>query len=242
MNGVDVPSDSRSTVLRGYRSPHGRGGGRRRRRARHLHLVVSENTARSFRDARARILVTGGPRVGTTTFIGAASEAAAIAIPAGLLVPLLGEAAPADALDIGHITVTQDPKVELWLVGTPGDRHCWPMWDVLRRDPATLIGAVVLVDTRRLQDSSTALDYLVRNRVPYLVAVNQFDQAPTRPAEHVRATLGVEAAVPVVWGDVRRRVDARGILARLVEHSLGMPGPRPWDGGGGPTDGTSSSA
>jgi signal recognition particle receptor subunit beta len=182
-----------------------------------------------FRDARARILVTGGPRVGKTTFIGAASEVVSVALPAQLLTPLLGDAAPAEALDLGRITVAQDPNVELWLVGTPGHRGCWPVWDVLRRDPATLIGAVVLVDVRRLPDCRPALDYLGRYRVPYLLTVNQFDGAPTYPAEHVRAALSLQPAVPVVHSDARRRADARGVLARLVEHSLGMPGPRPWD-------------
>jgi hypothetical protein len=189
--------------------------------------VAGERAARSFREARARILVTGGPQVGKTTFVGAASET--VALPVDLLAPLLGDAAPAAPLDIGQITVAQDPKVDLWLVGTPGDRHCWPTWDVLRRDPATLIGAVVLVDARRLPDCRPALDYLGRYRVPYLLSINEFEGAPTYPAEHVRATLDVGAAVPVVYGDARRRADARGTLARLVEHSLGMPGPRPWD-------------
>jgi uncharacterized protein len=229
MNGAESLPRARSTVLRGSRYVRGGGSGGRRRRGRHLHLVVGERMARDFRDARARILVTGGPRVGKTSFIGAASEAVAMAMPAGMLTPLLGEAAPGEALDLGHITVAQDPKVELWLVGTPGHRSCWPVWDVLRRDPATLIGAVVLVDVRRMPECHPALEYLGRYRVPYLLAVNQFDSAPTYPAEHVRATVGVESAIPVVHTDARRRPDARGVLARLVEHSLGMPGPRPWD-------------
>jgi uncharacterized protein len=222
------PPRIRSTVLHSPRSTRKRTAGRHR--ARHLHLVVGERTARDFRDAKARILVTGGPRVGKTSFIGAASEAVAVAMPAQLLTPLLGDAAPDEALDLGHITVAQDPKVELWLVGTPGQRSCWPLWDVLRRDPATLIGAIVLVDVRRMPDCHPALEYLGRYRVPYLLAVNQFDRAPTRPAEHIRAILGVEPTVPVVYGDARLRADAHDALARLLEHSLGMPGPRPWDG------------
>jgi hypothetical protein len=191
--------------------------------------VVGERVAQDFGDARARILVTGGPRVGKTSFVGAASEVVPVALPAQLLTPLLGEAAPEEPLDLGHITVAQDPKVELWLVGTPGDRSCWPMWDVLRRDPATLIGAVVLVDVRRLAECQPALDYLGRYRVPYVLAVNQFEGGPWYPAERIRATLAVEPAVPVAYGDARKRDQARGVLARLVEHSLGMPGPRPWD-------------
>jgi signal recognition particle receptor subunit beta len=230
MKGMESLLRARSTVLRGPRSLHGGRSGKRTRGRRHLHLVVGERAARDFRDARARILVTGGPRVGKTTFIGAASEVVSAALPAELLTPLLGDAAPAEALDLGHIAVAQDPNVDLWLVGTPGHRGCWPVWDVLRRDPATLIGAVVLVDVRRLRDCHPALAYLGRHRVPFVLTVNEFDRAPAYPAELVRTTLGLERAVPVVRGDARRRPDARRTLALLVEHSLGMPGPRPWDG------------
>jgi signal recognition particle receptor subunit beta len=226
MNGLESSSRAKSTVLHGTRWVRGALVGRHR--TRHLRLVVDERVARSFREARARILVTGGPRVGKTTFVGTASES--VALPAEVLAPLLGNMAPAEALDIGRITVTQDPKVELWLVGSPGERHCWPMWDVLRRDPATLIGAVVLVDVRRLLDCRAALEYLGRHRVPYILAVNEFDGAQWVAAEQIHAALGVDGTVPVVYGDARRRADARGALTRLVEHSLGMPGPRPWDG------------
>jgi uncharacterized protein len=225
MNSLES-AQPRAAALHAPRARWRRAG---RHRYPHLRLVSAKRAAQGLRAAKARVLITGGPGVGKTTFVSAASDGAAMAVPTQLLTPLLGEAAPTDALDIGHITVTQDPKVELWLVGTPGDRQCWPTWDVLRRDPATLIGAVVLLDVRRLEDCAPALEYLRRYRVPYLLAVNEFAGAPWYSVERVLATLGVQPAVPVLYVDARGRPDVRRVLARLVEHSLGLPGPRSWD-------------
>ena len=221
-------SDVQSGLLRGRRSTRGRQAGRHRLRH-HLHLLVSERAARDFPAGRARILVTGGRLVGKTSFVGAAAVAVPATLPAQLLSPLLGAAAPDAPLDIGRLPVDHDSQVELWLVGTPGGEDCWPVWDVLRRDPGTLIGAVVLVDPRRPVDCRPALAYFRRYRVPYLLAVNEFDGAMRTTATWVRAALG-EPAAPVCFGDARRRADARRTLTALVEHSLGLPGPRSWDG------------
>jgi signal recognition particle receptor subunit beta len=226
---MDFQSKARSTALRLSRA---QGSGSRRHRVRHLRLVSDLRAARGLRDARARVLVTGGPRVGKTTFIGAVSEAAATALPAQILSPLLGRASPTDPIDLGRLTIASDPVVELRLIGTTSHRRCWPVWDVLRRDPATLVGAVLLTDMRRVQDCLPALEYFDRFQVPYLLAVNHLDPASRHSAEHLRALLGVGRTVPVVAGDARRPADARNALVRLVEHSLRSPQPRPWNQGG----------
>ena len=77
------------------------------------------------------------------------------------------------AMDFGRITLGDD--LILYLFGTPGQDRFWFMWDDLVRGA---IGAVVLVDTRRLEDCFPAVDYFEEQRIPFVVAVNCFDGAP----------------------------------------------------------------
>jgi uncharacterized protein len=195
----------------------------------HLRRPDGENTARGRRKASARILIAGGPRSGKTALIEAASHIEPLSFESTAALPLAAEA-PAETIEFGRITVARSPILDLWLVGTRGHQRCWSVWDVLRREATTLIGAVVLVDARRLADCVPSLDYLERHRVPYLLMVNQFDETSLVDAAKLRATLAIDQSTPVVCGDSRRPEDARDVLIQLVEHALGVPGPRPWDG------------
>jgi uncharacterized protein len=114
----------------------------------------------------------------------------------------------------------------LHLFGTPGQARFWFMWDRLVRGA---LGAVVLVDVRRLPDSFGPIDYFEQHRVPFAVVVNTFDGAPLYPPEQVREALAVN--VPVLACDARHRDGAKQVLIALVEHITHtlrhQPGNRP---------------
>jgi hypothetical protein len=118
-------------------------------------------------------------------------------------------------MDFGRITLDQD--LILYLFGTPGQDRFWFMWDDLVRGA---IGAVVLVDTRRLADCFPAIDYFENSGLPFVVALNTFDGNQTHNPEEVREALQLGPDTPVITTDARRRDSAKSALITLVEHAL----------------------
>jgi hypothetical protein len=107
----------------------------------------------------------------------------------------------------------------LYLFGTPGQTRFWFMWDELIRGA---LGAVVLVDTRRVTDSFAPIDFFESRNVPYLVGVNCFDAAPRYAASEVREALAIAADVPLLLCDARQRDSVKGVLIAVVEHAIGQ--------------------
>ena len=119
------------------------------------------------------------------------------------------------AMDFGRITI--DSEIILYLFGTPGQERFWFMWDDLV-DGA--IGAVVLLDTRRIEQCFAAVDYFESRGVPFVAVVNQFPDAGSYSLEEVREALALPAHVPLVRADARSRESVKMVLVALLDHLI----------------------
>jgi signal recognition particle receptor subunit beta len=180
--------------------------------------------------ASVKIVVAGGFGTGKTTLVGSVSE-----IPPLTTEELLTEAGvgvddltgldskdgTTVALDFGRITI--NAGMVLYLFGTPGQDRFWFMWDELALGA---VGAIVLVDTRRLGASFAAIDFFESRKIPFVAAVNMFPGQRQYGENEIRAALTLDPCVPLLWCDARERSSGKAALIRLVEHALAqLPAP-----------------
>ncbi|MEV0826866.1 GTP-binding protein [Nonomuraea rubra] len=171
-----------------------------------------------------KILIAGGFGVGKTTMVGAVSEVAPLRTEEYLthasvgvddLDGVGGKSTTTVALDFGRITIHD--HLVLYLFGTPGQERFWFMWNDL---VSGALGAVVLVDTRRLEVSFASIDFFESRGIPFVVGVNCFHGVRERTQEEIRKALDLDPQVPLVLCDARDRKEGRDVLLALIDHLM----------------------
>lgn len=172
----------------------------------------------------AKVVVAGGFGTGKTTLVGSVSEIPPLTTEEVLTQASIGvddlagvedKTSTTVALDFGRITINAD--IVLYLFGTPGQDRFWFMWDELALGA---VGAIVLIDTRRLDASFPAVDYFERRGIPFVAAVNLFFGECLYSEEEIRSALKLDSTVPLVWCDARDRASSKQALIAMVRHAM----------------------
>jgi signal recognition particle receptor subunit beta len=186
--------------------------------------VDSALTSPPRKAASTKIVIAGGFGVGKTTLVGSVSEIQPLRTEALVtnesegvdnLDAVPSKATTTVAMDFGRLTLGED--LILYLFGTPGQRRFWFMWDDLCLGA---IGAIVIVDTARLDESFSPLDYFEAKGLPFIVAVNQFEGIEQYTLDQVKQALALPPEVPIISIDARDRDSAKAALIRVTEYAL----------------------
>ncbi|KMO95266.1 ATP/GTP-binding protein [Streptomyces roseus] len=167
-----------------------------------------------------KVVIVGGFGVGKTTMVGAVSEISPLTTEetmtqAGIGIDqnpgAEGKKTTTVAMDFGRISINEE--LILYLFGTPGQERFWFLWNGIFEGA---LGAVVLVDTRRIEVCFEIITRLEDRRVPFVVAVNSFPEAPQHPMSVLRTALDLNESVPIVTCDARDRASCRDALLSLM--------------------------
>jgi signal recognition particle receptor subunit beta len=187
--------------LKGFDQPGGPGGGGTR---------------------SVKVMIAGGFGTGKTTMVRSVSDIKPLTTEETLtqasadvdhLIGVADKTQTTVSLDFGKISLND--SLMLYLFGTPGQERFWFLWNGLFKGA---LGAVVLVDTRRLASSFRAIEEMERQNVPFVVALNVFPDSRDYPVEEIRDALDISPHTPVVACDARDRASSRDVLVALIRH------------------------
>ena len=185
-------------------------------------LPTHRTPLRDTAETGLKIVVVGGFGVGKTTLVRSVSEirplnTEEVMTQAGVGVDetegVSAKTTTTVAFDFGRISLND--RMVLYLFGAPGQERFWFLWDRLF---SGTLGAVVLVDTRRMDDSWYAIDRLEHHGTPFVVAVNRFDDDARYSLDEIRQALALPEHVPMVDCDARVRASGKDVLITLVNH------------------------
>lgn len=168
-----------------------------------------------------KIVIAGGFGAGKTTLVGAISEVRPLRTEETLTTESVGhddlsgvggKTTTTVALDFGRISISE--RVVLYLFGLPGQERFSFMWDELSYGA---LGAVVLADVRKLDGCFPLVNYFEKYSLPFIVAINCFDDAPRYSLDDIRDALDLDPDVPVVLCDARDAASVKEVLITLVE-------------------------
>ncbi|MDF2265994.1 ATP/GTP-binding protein [Streptomyces coacervatus] len=169
-----------------------------------------------------KVMIAGGFGTGKTTMVRSVSDIKPLTTEETLtqasadvdhLIGVADKTETTVSLDFGKIGLND--SLMLYLFGTPGQERFWFLWNGLFKGA---LGAVVLVDTRRLASSFRAIEEMERQNVPFVVALNVFPDSKNYPVEEIRDALDIPEDIPVVACDARDRASSRDVLVALIHH------------------------
>ncbi|MFE6738707.1 GTP-binding protein [Streptomyces tubercidicus] len=181
-----------------------------------------EDQLPSTASTAVKIVIVGGFGVGKTTLVRSVSEIRPLTTEETMTEAGSGvddvsgierKTATTVAMDFGRISLNEE--LVLYLFGTPGQQRFWFLWNGLFEGA---LGAVVLVDTRRLEVSFDVIGRLEEAEVPFVIAVNAFPDATSYLAEELRSALDLPEQVPIVVCDARQRASSRDVLITLMRY------------------------
>ncbi|NUV75484.1 ATP/GTP-binding protein [Streptomyces fungicidicus] len=182
----------------------------------------SEDALPDTATAAVKVVIVGGFGVGKTTMVGSVSEIRPLTTEETMTQAGVGvddnrgvesKTATTVAMDFGRISITD--QLVLYLFGTPGQERFWFLWNGLFEGA---LGAVVLVDTRRLEVSFDVIGRLEERGVPFVVAINSFPEAPRHNLDDLRRALDLPDHVPIFDCDARYRESSRDALMTLMRY------------------------
>lgn len=169
-----------------------------------------------------KVMIAGGFGTGKTTMVRSVSDIKPLTTEETLtqasadvdnLIGVADKTETTVSLDFGKIGINDE--LVLYLFGTPGQERFWFLWNGLFKGA---LGAVVLVDTRRLASSFRAIEEMERQDVPFVIALNVFPDSKDHPVEEIRDALDISPHIPVVACDARDRASSRDVLIALIRH------------------------
>jgi len=169
-----------------------------------------------------KVMIAGGFGTGKTTMVRSVSDIKPLTTEETLtqatvgvdnLIGVADKAETTVSLDFGKISLNE--SLMLYLFGTPGQERFWFLWNGLFKGA---LGAIVLVDTRRLASSFRAIEEMERQNVPFVIALNVFPDSARHPIEEIRDALDISPHTPIVACDARDRASSRDVLVALIQH------------------------